>query len=281
MSSFTGSIVLASLQVFNGVCDLYKSCHEYITRIYNGITSSLNNYDNMWLFISGVSFPIQYNNINNQGEHLIQWVFYNNENKLVNINSTKKYKLPWLSAKIVVHDNTDTSVKEYDIDDFISTFEIFSSENSYINKYNILYSWSIRNKIWLNEDNIIKFVIIDENADELELSMDDGSYFFTNNSKITLRFMNKTENDNNTNDCLLGNHENDDESEDSDSNTSRKESEDSEDSDIDNTKENNTSDTSVTSEASDKPVWIDTPELNPMIARQIESLDDTQNILDS
>ena len=158
-------IILFFLNIFNTLSLYYDKSSRYILEIYKHLRNLFYNKQYIWHFLHLNKTPINSLFITNNEELHVDWIYNSKINKLEQVSlHNVQLNIPWLSASIT--DNVNN--KEYNIDNFIESFILFSNKSIYIE--HILYCWSIYTGIWFNDIKKIKINIIDDFANEINLT---------------------------------------------------------------------------------------------------------------
>lgn len=167
------------------VLDKIKTCYINTSTYTSYFLSSMVDYwydrHNKWVFIPNYTLPVPLQHVKNDVQS--DWVYHSSINTL---KSTAKenafYKVNWLSAHISI--TTLTTSNEFNIDDFLSDFMIYSGvdlsdDHNMIGIPKISYlfiSWCIYTKQWFPSDAEVVFHIIDSNGFERELQVHEHNY---------------------------------------------------------------------------------------------------------
>jgi hypothetical protein len=173
MASWKTYFIIKLMTLWNFIKSSSKSLYNKIQNIYKYTTDYFNGHHDIWVFISGHTFPVSLNNINN--DVYINWI-YDNYYKSLSLNDNKdtnkiKCKFSWLSAKIRIK-NSDKYI-DYDIDNFIEDFFLETYDNNTPSLYIIFMCWCAYTKHWFKSDDIIEFHIIDNNGEEHILNVEE------------------------------------------------------------------------------------------------------------
>ena len=109
----------------------------------------------------------------------VSWVYHNNtttlEHSSVEPNQTS-YKLAWLSAKVILPSEEIGDTEEYDMDDFLSTFQVKTTHDSVPTLQNIFQAWCAYKKHWFPSHHRIEFYVIDELGQDRILPLDEYNF---------------------------------------------------------------------------------------------------------
>jgi hypothetical protein len=163
------------MTLWNYIFESYNLLLDKCERLYNYIKDYYYGHHDIWVFIPGHTFPLSLNNIYNSVD--ANWIYDNFTKSLsINMNSLNqvKCKFAWLSSKIVI-EYSDKPGKgiEYNIDDFLEQFTLNTVDDITPTLYVIFTSWCAYNKHWFNSDDYVEFHVIDNNGDEIVLTMED------------------------------------------------------------------------------------------------------------
>jgi hypothetical protein len=152
----------------------------------------------MWLFVPGHTFPLQLSNLCNTIH--INWMYDNYTNTLKTpINDIQvQCKFSWLSAKIHVQDPfTPGEVLEYEMDDFIEKFSVYTKSTIPPSLYIIFMCWCAYTKHWFKIDDIVTFHIIDDMGEEIVLDLiEHNDALSIKRNKLYIVIHSEDENDN-------------------------------------------------------------------------------------
>jgi hypothetical protein len=172
-----------------------NNCEIYVVNKIKCICDSYDNYykdnHNTWIFIPCTThiLPVSRASIVNYSQYeLTTWKYSSTTNTLsypflMNDNTKQhshKYRLPWLSAKIIsLPDVSLTRIMYKDMDDFLETFSIYLGQQP-LTLYMVLYCWCIYSKCWVSSLENIQFQIIDDMGDDYTLLISDEIFKYPN-----------------------------------------------------------------------------------------------------
>jgi hypothetical protein len=129
----------------------------------------LSYSNDRWLLLDGHTLPIKDVEVKNM--LIAQWYYFSSKNELRYKTYQEKncirYKLSWLSAKIVLED------QDHNIDTFLESFRIVTGDMAPVLK-SVFLSWCIYHGYWFKHTSDIKFHIIDNTGEEVVLSLTDS-----------------------------------------------------------------------------------------------------------
>jgi len=99
----------------------------------------------------------------------ISWIYHNSTTTLENASNDsdkKYYKLSWLSAKIIIHPANELDPEEFDIDPFLSTFMVKTTEDSPPTLSILFNAWCAYKKHWFQTNSTVEFYVIDEMGED-------------------------------------------------------------------------------------------------------------------
>ena len=166
-----GNVRLRSFILYNQLCNYKQSTCKRITSFFSDACDYYYDVPNIWVFIPQYSIPIPIQHVKN--DIVFEWMYHSTTNTISNKQSSSRSrycKLDWLSATIVI--STEGTQIEYGIDDFLSSFYIFTSDTKPILSH--VYScWCIYTKQWFPSNTTIVFNIIDSEGNEKQLLLHD------------------------------------------------------------------------------------------------------------
>ena len=163
---------LRSVILFNKVYTCSISSCKYINSFLSSTVNCCYDRHNKWVFISNHICPVPLQYITN--DVASNWVYHSTKNKLKSYHLDSKkpnepnelYKVDWLSVRLSI--DTDTEHYEYDMDEFISTFVICSTDK--IPSLSCFFmSWCVYTKKWFPSNAIVICHIIDSEGNERDL----------------------------------------------------------------------------------------------------------------
>lgn len=161
------------MTLWNNIHLLYNNTTHSCSRIFNYMKDYYYGYNDVWLFVTGHTFPISLNNVSNN--IAISWVYDNYDNTLTFATSNNiKCKISWLSCIIKIDDN------KYEIDDFIEKLSI-NMDRDPPSLHVLFMSWCAYKKQWFNTDNI-SFNVIDHMGNNTILNL--NNKFIIQNNKL-------------------------------------------------------------------------------------------------
>ena len=176
MASWKTIFFVKMMTLWNYIVESSNLFFNKCKRFYNYIKDYYYGYHDIWVFIPEHTFPLSLNNLHNSVD--ANWI-YDNSTKSLSINTDLltnqvKCKFAWLSSKIVIeHSDKPGKGVEYNIDDFLEQFTLNTFDDITPTLYIIFMSWCAYNKHWFNSEDYIQFHIIDNNCDEIVLTMED------------------------------------------------------------------------------------------------------------
>jgi hypothetical protein len=167
-----------SLNMYIFFNEWYNTIYTSVYNLYTYLEKYYYGLNNIWFFITGYDMPVPISNINNINDVQYSWKYDNNCNILsyTAINTIpsefNEYELAWLSAKIRVGSDDESS--EYDIDIFVENFVIKTSH--YLPSLKTIFiCWCIYSRLWFSIEENIEFIIIDEMANENIININDDT----------------------------------------------------------------------------------------------------------
>lgn len=179
MTSFRTIIIIKMITLWNYLNDITSYFTEECINFFEYIKNYIYGYNNTWLFIHNHTIPITLANVNNLVE--VNWIYNKTRNNLYfnTIGTTEEimpYNFPWLSAKIKITDSVNNNLTEYNIDNFLETFKIFTNKKYIPSLHIIFMSWCAFNKYWFKTNDIIKIEFIDDMGDSNTVNINDNNY---------------------------------------------------------------------------------------------------------
>ena len=170
---------IRSAILFNKVHICYTSSYKYISSFLSSAVNCCYDRHNKWGFILNHTCPIPLQYITNDVD--IEWVYHSTNNTLISYHLDSKnpyeltelYKVDWLSARLLI--DTDIEHNEYDIDDFISTLTICSTDKI-PNLSCFFMSWCAHTKQWFPSTAIVTYHIIDSEGNERNVLVHEHNY---------------------------------------------------------------------------------------------------------
>lgn len=166
----------------------YSQCiKNNISKFISHMSLYFNNETDTWLFISGHSLPISlmyiYNTIH------AKWKYDNSSNKLIYLYQTSElqYSINWLSANIII--DSEDKKTEYEMDDFLSKFRIYTSGEIYPTIAELFNCWCIYTKHWFSPTTTIIIHYIDMMGEEHNININDTKLIFTQSDKNHLSLL--------------------------------------------------------------------------------------------
>jgi hypothetical protein len=169
MVSYKQLFLVKCMTFWNWSNDKLKGFYEKINELYNHATIYFHRDFNTWYLFSDTLFPLSYSQ-RFQTDINSSWEYSPKRQTLIwrgsNVDQTE-YSVSWLSASTV------SGKREVDMDAFLSTLRIHTTECEGIPLTILLQAWSIYNKYWWidHTDNKIKW--IDTEANEKEVGVRD------------------------------------------------------------------------------------------------------------
>lgn len=173
---------LRSIIILNKIKTCYSSTSTYTSYFLSSMVDYWYDRHNKWVFIPNYTLPIPLQHVKNDVQS--DWVYHSTTNTLKSYHASSAYelyKVNWLSAQISIR--TLTTSNEFNIDDFLSDFMVYStvdlSDNDMTGVPKITYlfiSWCIYTKQWFPSNAEVVFHIIDSNGMERELQVHDHNY---------------------------------------------------------------------------------------------------------
>jgi hypothetical protein len=150
----------------------------------------------MWLFMPGHTIPLSLGCLNNT--MCVSWLYDNNTQSLVLGSLSNKHMMTpcsfsWLSAKLHIESHTNVVI-EYDLDNFLEKFRVFTNTDEPPTLYMIFICWCIYTRQWFILDDTIEFVVITDMGEELRFSFENHNFSIDiNNNKLYMSSLDKTE----------------------------------------------------------------------------------------
>ena len=164
-----GNVRLRSFILYNQLSNYKQSTCKRITSFFSDACDYYYDIPNIWVFIPQYSIPIPIQHIKN--DISFEWMYHSTTNTISTKQSGTRYcKLDWLSATIVIY--TESTHIEYDIDDFLSSFYILTSDSK-PSLSHVYCCWCIYTKQWFVSNTTITFNIIDSEGNEKQLLLHD------------------------------------------------------------------------------------------------------------
>jgi hypothetical protein len=167
MRSCKNQVLIRCFLFWTSCIEYYRRTQQSLSNIFYYLTDYYYGYHDTWVFVSGHSVPISLNNFYNINH--ISWIYNNSTTvleKASNDANKQYYKMSWLSAKIIVHPPEEEEQKEYDIDSFLSTFMVKTTNDSPPTLHNIFNAWCANRKQWFHPNSTIEFYVIDEMGED-------------------------------------------------------------------------------------------------------------------
>ena len=163
---------LRSAILFNRVHTYCSSTCKYINSFLSSTVNCCYDRHNKWIFIPNHTCPVPLQYITN--DVASDWVYHSTKNTLKSYHLDSKkpsepneyYKVDWLSVRLSI--DTHNEHYEYDMDEFISTF-IICSTDKIPNLSCFFMSWCIYTKQWFPSNAIVTCHIIDSEGNERDL----------------------------------------------------------------------------------------------------------------
>jgi hypothetical protein len=184
MTDWTTVSIIKCMTLWNYLVALYSNTINKYQNIYYYLKDYCYGHHDTWLFIPGHTFPLQLSNVCNTID--TNWIYDNYKNTLIyytdDNNNQVQCKFSWLSAKIRILDpSTPEVADEYDIDDFIEKFSVYTKLANPPSLYTIFMCWCAYTKHWFKLDNTIEFHIIDDMGEEVVFKL------IEHNNSITIK----------------------------------------------------------------------------------------------
>jgi len=166
---------LRSAILFNRVHTYCSSTCKYINSFLSSTVNCCYDRHNKWIFIPNHTCPVPLQYITN--DVASDWVYHSTKNTLKSYHLDSKkpsepsepneyYKVDWLSVRLLI--DTHNEHYEYDMDDFLSTFIICSTDK--IPSLSCFFmSWCAYTKQWFPSNAIVTCHIIDSEGNERDL----------------------------------------------------------------------------------------------------------------
>ena len=152
--------IVKAMSLWNWVKEKQNDASKALFYFYYYVTDYFYNTHNKWTFHSG--YPVSMNNVNNVLNDN-KWVYNATTNTLIYQENNIKCGFSWLSAKLVINDN---EIKDYDIDDFLNTLQIYTVNNHPPTLTMVFMMWCIHTKQWFSSSAAVEFHIINDIGDE-------------------------------------------------------------------------------------------------------------------
>jgi len=175
MVSIRSYLIIKALTLWTSIHSWYSRMINNAKGFYNYVKNYFTGNHDIWVWLPGQTIPISLDKVDNSV--YIEW-YYNNHTMLLDHYTDNENellaKISWLSTKIRIEDPSDAGrIQEFNIDDFISRFRIKTTENRVPSLYTIFLSWCIYKKHWFSADSYIEFHIIDDNAEDVVINIDE------------------------------------------------------------------------------------------------------------
>jgi len=170
---------IRSAILFNRVHTCCSSTCKYINSFLSSTINCCYDRHNKWVFIPNHTCPVPLQYITN--DVASDWVYHSTKNilKSYHLDSKKPsqpnefYKVDWLSVRLSI--DTHNEHYEYDMDDFLSTFTICSTDkNPSLSCF--FMSWCAYTKQWFPFNAIVTCHIIDSEGNERDLLVQEHTY---------------------------------------------------------------------------------------------------------
>jgi len=170
---------LRSVILFNRGYTCYSSTCKYINSFLSSTINCCYDRHNKWVFIPNHTCPVPLQYITN--DVTSDWVYHSTKNKLKSYHLDSKkpsqpnefYKVDWLSVRLSI--DTHNEHYEYDMDEFISTFIICSTDK--IPSLSCFFmSWCAYTKQWFPSNAIVTCHIIDSEGNERDLLIQEHTH---------------------------------------------------------------------------------------------------------
>lgn len=158
--------LVAYMNLMNWVSQLYKNTKESIVNLFQHITDYIYKRHITWVLPEGHTLLLPLSHINNQVP--TKWTYSENVLLCIVSEHPKRYKLSWLSMKLVV-DGKDT--EEYEMDTFLQHFRIWTDHEHLPTLSHIFLSWCAETKNWFSNKSMLHFLIVDDEGQERTLSL--------------------------------------------------------------------------------------------------------------
>jgi hypothetical protein len=163
---------LRSAILFNRVHTYCSSTCKYINSFLSSTVNCCYDRHNKWVFIPNHTCPVPLQYITN--DVASDWVYHSTKNTLKSYHLDSKkpsepndfYKVDWLSVRLSI--DTHNEHYEYDMDDFLSTF-IICSTDKIPSLFCFFMSWCAYTKQWFPSNAIVTCHIIDSEGNERDL----------------------------------------------------------------------------------------------------------------
>lgn len=201
MVSYKTYIILKLMTLWNTFNDIYTQSITKTSYIYNYILDFYYGNNNIWMFINKHLTPISLNNIRNNSNIDIDWIYdtHTNELKINRNNDILKsnidtYKMSWLSSKIRIISNNNTEThNDYEIDSFIENIQIKTNTDNPPTLSLLFMCWCIYTKYWFSLTNNIEFHIITNMGDEEVINLTKHNNCLQIKNKEIISFVPKNE----------------------------------------------------------------------------------------
>jgi hypothetical protein len=129
---------------------------------------------NCWYFLEGHTLPISGILMNTTADDQCKWIYNTSTNMIVHKSCTSDNDttMSWLSAKVVI--TQPESTEEYDIDEWLTTLTICTTEAPTLHELFIF--WCTWRQRWYPYHSSVAFHIIDRTGDQRTLSMEKDSF---------------------------------------------------------------------------------------------------------
>ena len=179
MANWNTYFLVKMLTLWNYLTVLGTTIKNKCQNIYYYLKDYFHGHHDMWLFVPGHTIPLSLSNLNNMVH--INWLYDNFDNTLALSTDNKDgdwvhCNFSWLSAKIqVTAPEKPTEMIEYEIDDFIEKFTVYTKSDVSPSLYMVFMCWCAHSKHWFKMDDNIQFCIIDHMGEEFCFNINDNN----------------------------------------------------------------------------------------------------------
>ena len=179
MAGWKALFLVKMMTLYNYLCNTFSTIRVKTTNFYYYIKDYFYGHHDTWLFIPGHTFPVALTNISNVVQ--INWMYDNSDSSLIFVTDgdveKNCYKFSWLSAKIrvITADDKDHAI-EYEIDDFIERFSLYTFDRALPTLYMIFLCWCAYTKHWFSHSDTIEFHIINDMGEDIVIDIKKDIY---------------------------------------------------------------------------------------------------------
>jgi hypothetical protein len=179
MTGWKALLIVKMMTLYNYLHSMLQTMWNKTTNFYYYVKDYFYGHHDMWLFIPGHTFPITLSNISNTV--YLNWIYDNFDNSLIFVTDDNvvknNCKFSWLSAKIRVITLEDKDhALEYEIDDFIERFSLYTIDRGAPTLYMIFLCWCAYTKHWFKTSDIIEFHIINDMGEDIVLNIQEQTH---------------------------------------------------------------------------------------------------------